>query len=402
MTFVEIEEKRLNPNIGKMVCAVTARYLQPNSRELPALAEECARDVESYIMQNIGSFLRENGHENIIILLMMVGHFMVEQQMGKAWMFMSLAGRLITGLQLNWEGAGETPWEQESIRRTVWALWKLDRYFAGGFDEHLVLRDEVMHLRTPVPDDEIPPVLSSISPPTAPENINAHHIRLHQLKHQILARTKTLANPPKALPRRDQQQKPSSVLLRNVNQLQSALAKFNQNLPECLKVADQATIKRWFDLPECSSFFILHSTYWELHIDLYRFSVPGLREAMASEVERGLPRDFVVQSQKQAVGYAVCLSRFWESVQEIVAERPYVDGTERLITIDFPVVCLPDSEFFGYVLRDVGLRIFIDRFFTSYRVRKYCLPQGSTVFSLIWRRPAQRLSFVKDLSTTSL
>lgn len=340
MTFLEIDERRLNPNIGKMVCAVTARYLQPGSRELPALAEECARDVESYILQNIGSFLRENGHENIIILLMMVGHFMVEQQMGKAWMFMSLAGRLITALQLNWEGAGETPWEQESIRRTVWALWKLDRYFAGGFDEHLVLRDEVMHLRTPVRDDEIPPSLSSVSPPTAPGNLNVHHIRLHQLKHQILARTKTLANPPKSLPRQDQQQKPSSVLLRNVNQLQTALVKFNQNLPESLKVADQATINRWFDLPECSSFFILHSTYWELHIDLYRFSVPGLREAMASEVERGLPREFVVQSQKQAVGYAVCLSRFWEYVQEIVAKRPYVDGTERLITIDFPVVRL--------------------------------------------------------------
>lgn len=347
-TFAEIEEKRLNPNIGKMVCAVTARYLHPRSRVLPAFAEDCARDVEHYVLQNIGSFLRENGHENTIILLMIVGHFMVEQQMGKAWMFMSLAGRLVTALQLNWEGAGETPWEQESIRRAVWALWKLDRYFAGGFDEHLVLRDEVMHLRVPVSDDEIPEQLSSAPPPassTGPTNLNAHHIRLHQLKHQILARTKMFANPTTP-PRQDQQQTPSSVLLKNVNQLQTALVKFQQSLPPSLNVADQATINSWINSPQCSSFFILHSTYWELHIDLYRFSIPGLREAMAPEVERGLPPDFVVKSQKQAVGYAVCLSRFWQFIQDIALQRPYVDGTERLITVDFPVVCLPELFYF--------------------------------------------------------
>lgn len=342
-TFAEIEEKRLNPHIGKMVCAVTARYLQPKSRELPPAAEECARDVENHILQNMGSFLRENGHENTVILLMTVGHFMVEQQMGKAWMFMSLAGRLVTALQLNWEGAGETPWEQESIRRAVWALWKLDRYFAGGFDEHLVLRDEVMHLRVPVSDDEIPDQLSSApqpAPSIGPTNLNAHHIRLHQLKHQILARTKMFANPTH--PRRnDQHQTPSSILLKNVNQLQTALVKFQQSLPPSLKVADQATINNWINSPQCSSFFILHSTYWELHIDLYRFSVPGLREAMTPDIERGLPPDFVVKSQKQAVGYAVCLSRFWQIVQDIVAQRPYVDGTESLITVDFPVVRNP-------------------------------------------------------------
>lgn len=408
-TFTEIDEKRLNPNIGKLVCAVTARYLQPGSRELPAFAETCAKDVENYIMQNIGSFLRENGHENTIILLMMVGHFMVEQHLDKAWMFMGLAGRLVTALQLNWEGAGETPWEQESIRRAVWALWKLDRYFAGGFDEHLVLRDEVMHLRVPVSDEEIPDELSSDPPPAPsikPTNlINAHHIRLHQLKHQILARTKMFANPTTHT-RRDQQHTPSSVLLRNVNQLQIALSRFQESLPSSLKVADQTKINEWINTPQCSSFFVLHSTYWELHIDLYRFSIPGLREAMAHEVEQGLPRDFVVHSQKQAVGYAVCLSRFWQFVQDIVAQRPYVDGTERLITVDFPVVGLPELLYlYACLSLLVGiwmLTMVTNRSFTLSRVAKYCWPQDNTAYFLAWKMPAPRLFFTKSLSTTRL
>lgn len=341
MTDLEIEEKRLNPNIAKIVCAITTRFIHPGSKDLTSFADACFKDVENYILQNVGSFLREKGRENLVIFLISIGHLLVEQQMGKAWMYMGLAGRLITALQLNWEGAGETPWEQESIRRAVWGFWKMDRYFAQGFDEHLLLRDEVMHLKCPTDEEFIQDGAAlTVSPPT-PSGRAAHpfcyyQIELQRLKHLILNFAKNLANPPTPHPR---PQTEASEVLRKVTQLQKGLSDFKQKLPASLLIPDQpAVVESWVNSPHCAAFFILQSTFWELHIDLYRFSLPGLREEIDPSIKQQLPSDWVRMSQKYAIGFTICLSRFWRCVQGIVSQRPYIDGNEKLITVDFPRV----------------------------------------------------------------
>lgn len=337
-TFREIDEKRLNPNIGKMVVATTARFLHPGSRSLPAFAEDCARDVEQYINQNMGPMLREKGRDNLVTILLTVGHFIVEGKMDKAWMFLGLAARLITALQLNWDGAGDTPFEEESIRRAVWAIWKIDRFFAAGFEDHLVLRDEVMHLSFPLSDDELPEESGSQPGP----DLLPLYIRLKRLQHDILVFTNQLAVPPTPHPRQYQQPMQASAVQEQVHKYQSLLIQFNDNLPAGLELAHQVKINNWLRSPQCATFFILHSAFWELHMDLHRFSIPGLREEMNPGLEQQLPREFVQQSRREAVGYAVCLARFWECVQKMAFSKPYLDGTEWLVKVDFPVVRPPD------------------------------------------------------------
>lgn len=337
MTNLEIEEKRLNPNIAKIVCVATTRFIHPASKELTSFAEACFKDVENYILQNVGSFLREKGRENLIIFLITISHLLIEQQMGKAWMYMGLGGRLITALQLNWEGAGETPWEQESIRRAVWAFWKLDRYFAQGFDEHLLLRDEVMHLKCPSDDGFIQDGGTLSMPSPTPSGRPDHQlcyyqIELQRLKHSILNFAKNLAKPPTPHPRPPTE---ASQVLIQVTQLQKCLSDFKRKLPASLLSLDLPAVESWVNSPQCATFFILQSMFWELHIDLYRFSIPGLREEIDASIKQQLPLDWVRLSQKHAIGFAVCLSRFWRCVQEIVSERSYIDGNEKLITVDF-------------------------------------------------------------------
>lgn len=339
-TYVEIDENRLNQNIGKIVCAITTRYLNPGLKKLPSFAEMCAEDVERYILQNMGSFLKEKGRENLIILVITICHFWVELEMGKVWMFMGLAGRIITALQLNWDGAGETSFEQESVRRAVWEVWKLDRRLAGGFDEHLTLRDEYMQLSRPVHDADIP-TDDLVTPATRPRPSDGQpplcvfHIDLYRMKHHILFVTKNLAISPTPHPRPRVE---LSQVLESVNQLQCQLFQFHQSLPTYLRVSD-ANIANWASSPDCGSFVMIYTMYCELHIDLYRFSIPGLREEADPEIARQLPRDFVEKSRNQAVGYAVSLSRFWQSMQGYVSKRPADDGTEKMLSYDTTLVC---------------------------------------------------------------
>lgn len=265
--------------------------------------------------------------------------------MGKVWMYMGLSARLITALQLNWDNAGESPLKQESNRRLVWAVYVLDRLLAGGFDEHLLLRDVDMHIKLPVSDEvllqpsnssptgqtSMPAGQSGSQQGTKKLSLDGYHLRLHRIRHQILGVTKRLACPPTPHPRRPRYE--ASQVIKLVSGLQNQLIGFSQSLPEDLKLSD-ASINHYINSAECASFVMLHTMFWLLHVDLYRFSIPGIREEATPELSRQLPQEFVLKSQKQAVGYAVSLARFWRTLQGHVAKRPPGDGTEKFVSVD--------------------------------------------------------------------
>ncbi|KAI3397672.1 hypothetical protein diail_10441 [Diaporthe ilicicola] len=341
---LEIDERRLHPIVAAAVCAMTSRIVHPGQKQIP-FADRCADQVDFYLFRAIDSFLRKTAHENLVVLVCAICHFWHENQMSKVWMYMGLAARLITALQLNWDGAGDFPVRQEINRRLVWVCYILDRLLAGGFDEHLVLRDDDMHLKLPMSDEELFGLSYSersgqattpagfIGTTRYPKmlSLDGYHLRLHRLRHHILGVTKRLTSPPTPHPRRPRLE--ASQVIKLVNGLQNQLISFSQSIHEDLRLTD-ANIKRFLNSPEGPSFIMLHSLFWLLHVDLYRFTIPGIREEANPELSRQLPRDFVLKSQRQAVGYAVSLARFWRTLQGIVAQRPPGDGTERLLTVD--------------------------------------------------------------------
>lgn len=343
-TYIEIEEKRLHPILAAAVCATTSHVIHPNQIRIP-FADRCADQVDFYLFRNMDSLLRQGAHENLIILVCAIIYFWHGGQMGKVWMYMGLSVRLIMALQLNWDNAGQSPLKQESNRRLVWSVYILDRLLAGGFDEHLLLRDVDMHIKLPVSDEvllqtsNLPPAGYTSMPTgqsgsqqgTQKLSLDGYHLRLHRIRHQILGVTKRLACPPTSHPRRPRYE--ASQVIKLVNGLQNQLIGFSQSLPEDLKLSD-ANIRTYVHSADCASFVMLHTIFWLLHVDLYRFSIPGIREEAIPELSRQLPQEFVLKSQKQAVGYAVSLARFWRTLQGHVATRPQGDGTERLVSVD--------------------------------------------------------------------
>lgn len=101
--------------------------------------------------------------------------------------------------------------------------------------------------------------------------------------------------------------------MEDIRKLQLELSRFSSSLPANLKLSDQ-NISRWVHSPEKQVFVLLHGLYCTTHIDLYRFSLPGIRERGTPDLLKKLPGNFILKSQKQAIAHAVTLARFWETV----------------------------------------------------------------------------------------
>lgn len=82
---------------------------------------------------------------------------------------------------------------------------------------------------------------------------------------------------------------------------------------------------------------ILEQQTWicQLHIDLYRFTLPGIREQAGPELLRSLPKAFVEYTRNEAIGWAVSLAQFWETLQDVVRRRS--PASVSLLAADFMV-----------------------------------------------------------------
>lgn len=345
-TYAEIDDGKLHPIVGAVVCAMTSRIICPGQKHI-LFAEKCAGHVDSYLIRTMNSFLGKTTYQTLTIIVCAIRHFWNENQMSKVWMYMSLAARLVTALQLNSDVTGDSLLSQEMNRRLVWACYILDRSLAGGFDEHVVLRDNYMRLELPVSNEvlyeaaRITEVGGQGITPFRPNRkpcdfkkqcLDVCHLRLHRLRHKILGFTRLLTRPTLLQPH-GQQIEASEVVMTQVDYLQKQLDDFQSELPEELTLTD-ANINHFLSSTEGPSFMIMHTLLWILHVDLYSFTIPGIRDEASPELKNKLPVEHIYKYQQQAVGYAVRLARFWRYLQGIVAQRPSGNGAEKLLTVD--------------------------------------------------------------------
>ncbi|CAI4218786.1 unnamed protein product [Parascedosporium putredinis] len=238
----------------------------------------------------------------------------------KCWQLVASAIRLMLGLQLNWEVPGsKRPFkDQECARRLVWQLFNFDRVFAEGFEAYICCREDNMKIRLPCPEDafnankEVPvehlndrPIKSS-----GPPGLHGYQIKVVNIRHHVLTMSKKFASGPAYLQR--ERWEPSKVM-EDVRKLQLELSRFSSSLPDPMKLTDQ-NIMQWIPSKERQVFVLIHGLLCTAHIDLYRFSLPGIRERGTPDLLKKLPHDFIVKSQKQAIAHAITLARFWETV----------------------------------------------------------------------------------------
>ncbi len=216
----------------------------------------------------------------------------------------------------------------------------MDRHLADGLDESLELPEANMQLLPPCSEQEfreqphaqMERLDRETTPPlkTGP-SMNTFHCRLWSLRHAILrygfvphlpwqpwadgvcSMTKNLTAP--------QQDLEVFQVVEDVRRLQIRLTSFRETLPATYEMT-QRNMRQLCCTDEWVGFVILHSWICQLHIDLYSFALPEIKENTNSELLHGLPAGFLRKARGQAVGWAVNYSQLWESLQTLLEEQP--------------------------------------------------------------------------------
>jgi hypothetical protein len=123
----------------------------------------------------------------------------------------------------------------------------------------------------------------------------------------------------------------------DIQKLQAKLNTIKEALPDHVQVRE-ANIQRFYGTPEWSTYFTIHTWMFQLHLDLYRFCLPGIREQASNDLLRALPPDFLAKCRCQAIAFAITLARFWESCRREMARHP--QSRHSIITADYTLgVC---------------------------------------------------------------
>ena len=145
-TYRQIHEGKINPARAAAICCAASFFVNPG-KAAKEFGAKCNDEVEMHLFRNIYKF-----EEDILLLsgMNMVFNFL-NMSFSKVWACMGIATRIMLGLQANWDGelGGASFLEQECHRRVVWQIWFFDLLLAGGYDEYISCRRELMKIRMP-------------------------------------------------------------------------------------------------------------------------------------------------------------------------------------------------------------------------------------------------------------
>jgi hypothetical protein len=193
-TFKEADEGRFTSIIAAGVCSITGLFVSPGD-EGRKFTERCNQWVKFHLSRTAGIFTKER----LVLLVLSSIYDLLVGDWPKVWEYSSLASRVITAMQYNWDATEGSFIEQESLRRLVWQVYIIDRFLAGGYDEHLTLREENLHLSLPCQDHPF----RTNQPVTSMQRLNqrlpagytqggkdlslqAINLQLMSLRHQLL------------------------------------------------------------------------------------------------------------------------------------------------------------------------------------------------------------------------
>lgn len=190
-TFREVEEQKFSSILSAGICAATALYVSPNP-EGRAFAERCNIWVKFHISRTAGTLTKER----LALLILSFNYDLTVGDWPRIWEYCSTASRIVTAMQSNWDATTGSFTEQESSRRQTWQVYCIDRILAGGFDEHLTLREEYLRLSLPRSDhafqsNQPAPAARLDHPPRGNQgriepSLSAYYVRVMSIRHSIL------------------------------------------------------------------------------------------------------------------------------------------------------------------------------------------------------------------------
>ncbi|KAK8026564.1 zinc finger transcription factor 1 [Apiospora marii] len=363
-TYRLIEENSLPPYLAAAVVSITATMVT-NISQGRLLAAQCNEQVEQYVMRKFGHM----DPDLLVLQAFVTTYNWMSGPLSKVWMWTSTAARLARCLGLTHEPEYR-PEEggfarQESLRRAVWQVWIIDRYLSGGFEEHVLLPSSTMQLKLPCNDDVfrqgLPSTEATLHEPNQGDfSLNAAHIRLLNLRTQILSSMKRLSE---ALQNPQVPSPTSEHFMATVNHLQVLMVRFKDTLPDRVRLSPQS-LQDHLNRPDRTSFLTLHLWVAQTYVDLYRFSLPRLADSTAPRYPEDIPWEWLDISQRQATAYAIHQAQFWTFQMHLIRQHSGV--SKNLVTADWMI---------GACAVDCATVLLIAR---KYEIWKRALKEGST------------------------
>lgn len=146
-TFKEAEERKFTSIIAAGVCSITGMFISPGD-DGRKFTERSNHWVKFHLSRTAGSFTRER----LTLLVLSSIYDLIVGDWPRVWEYSSTASRIVTAMQYNWDATAGSFIEQESLRRLVWQVFIIDGILAGGYNEHLTLREENLFLSLPCDD----------------------------------------------------------------------------------------------------------------------------------------------------------------------------------------------------------------------------------------------------------
>lgn len=316
--YRQVLEGTFDPPTAAALCALTTFFVNPDFNSSQEFGLKCCDEVEFYVFRNVHKF-----SERVLLPYALILCFnFLNGSFAKVWQCFGLATRLMTGLQLNWEvsSPNETFQQQELGRRLAWQFFVMDRLLAGGYEEYISCRADIMKIRLPCEESafwENKPILAErLTDKNAKAKGVGFHgltVRLTDLIHRIQCWTKRLSSKTTLEP---------SKVMEDINNFQNELIRFHLSIPDDIRLSDQS-IAKYIASPEKVGYVYLHTHLSVGHIDLYRFALPGIIDPKKNDIVQRLPKDFVERSKKQAIAHALCSGRFCIAIQKEAEKHPY-------------------------------------------------------------------------------
>lgn len=101
---------------------------------------------------------------------------------------------------------------------------------------------------------------------------------------------------------------------------------FKDTLPPDLKL-DSKRLMIMCHSDDARSYILLHTLLYLCRCDLFRFLIPGIREAVSAEALQLTPRPYIDYCQQRCLESAVWSCEFWSHVYHAETRRPVESST---------------------------------------------------------------------------
>ncbi|KAJ0161687.1 putative transcriptional regulatory protein PB1A11.04c [Colletotrichum tanaceti] len=317
-----------NPRLLKAMCGLTARYIAPAGDA--ARLRQATRWIQESEVQLLMR-LSEPSMSDIEALMLTTLDHIIARRFSKMLVSACLAARLAFMMRLNYEDGRLSFLTRERRRRLMWAIFTMETLYSSGRAEFTGCSKDTIHLQLPCNERsftlDMPvmtePLEPSGTPPPADSTelgLMAYNVRVLDIRDRIQRLSHTITH----------RQKPLVECIALLKGLVGELESLRRSLPPQFTWDKKNLFLRAYT-PQRTPFVMFHTWWHQCQCDMYRFTIPGLREGLPLDELRCLPADLVAYCRAQCLEHALAVADIMATVTEM--------GRDIFITDPALVMC---------------------------------------------------------------